>query len=152
MGKRGPRPKPTNLRALHGEKPYRLNRSEPQPPAKAPTCPAHLSKEAKRVWRRLAPGLRQRGLLTSWDTDTFAVLCEAIVHHRRACELADKAILVKGENSALVKNPAMQIVRDTAQTIRAYAQEFGLTPSARVGLSTSMPDDVDKLLSEILDG
>jgi hypothetical protein len=29
MGKRGPAPKPTNLRVLHGEKPYRINHSEP---------------------------------------------------------------------------------------------------------------------------
>ncbi|MGH3834697.1 MAG: P27 family phage terminase small subunit [Pseudonocardiaceae bacterium] len=31
----------------------------------------------------------------------------------------------------LVRNPALQIQRDAAQTIRAFAQEFGLTPSAR---------------------
>jgi hypothetical protein len=29
MGKRGPRPKPTNLRVLHGDRTDRTNRSEP---------------------------------------------------------------------------------------------------------------------------
>jgi hypothetical protein len=31
MGKRGAAPKPTNLRVIHGKKPYRINRSEPKP-------------------------------------------------------------------------------------------------------------------------
>jgi phage terminase small subunit len=53
-------------------------------------------------------------------------------------------ILVKS-----VKNPALQVVRDRAQTIRAYALEFGLTPSARVGLSTNedSASDLDGLLA-----
>src|ERR687895_2396251 len=119
MGKRRPAPKPTNLRILHGEKRYRINQSEPKPPVQSVDCPEHLSDEAKEVWNRLAPDLRRKGLLTTWDSDAFAVYCEAVIQHRRASSLVESGgILVKS-----VKNPALQVVRDMAQTIRAYAQE-----------------------------
>lgn len=137
MGKRGPAPKPTNLRILHGEENRRINRKEPQPPTYEAHPPEWISEGAQAVWERLAPSLRDRGLLTPWDVDTFAVLCDAVAQYREASELvARSGLLIKGQRGTEVrKNPAMQLVRDLAQTIRAYAQEFGLTPSARVGLS-----------------
>lgn len=152
MGKRGPRPRPTKLKLLHGERSDRVNRNEPSPPA-APNpsrCPTHLTTQAKTVWRRLAPDLADRSLLTEWDRDAFAVFCESVVAYRAAIKLLDAGgLLVKGAKGNVVKNPAHQIVRDHATIIRAFAQEFGLTPSARS--SISMPDeeyeDLNRLLS-----
>jgi P27 family predicted phage terminase small subunit len=114
-----------------------VNYQEPQPAEQTVTCPANLSVEAKRVWRRLAPQLIRQGLLTYWDREAFSVFCEAVVQHRRACDMVETALLVKGLHGGLVKNPACQIVRDTAAVVRAFAQEFGLTPSARSGLKGS---------------
>lgn len=140
MGKRGPTSKPTNLRVLHGDRKDRINTNEPVPSVEEVVCPDWLQPEAQDVWDRLAPDLEAKGLLTSWDVDTFAVLCDAIVQYRQASRLVTAGgVLVKGRRDAAVKNPAMQIVRDTAQTIRAYAQEFGLTPSARSSISLPNP-------------
>jgi P27 family predicted phage terminase small subunit len=151
MGKRGPAPKPTNLRVLHGERPYRINQREPQPSAAMLELPGWLSDPAREVWERLAPDLERRGLLTAWDVDTFAVLCNAVAHHRQAAKLvARSGVLIKGRKDAVVKSPAMQVIRDTAQTIRAYAQEFGLTPSARSQLivpEAHRGDEAERLLS-----
>jgi P27 family predicted phage terminase small subunit len=91
----------------------------------------------------------RRGLLTEWDRDTFAVYCEAVVQWRRSKELLDKALLVGGKRQGLIKNPAWQIMRDAAQIVRAYAQEFGLTPSARSGISLPEVGD-DGELARIL--
>jgi P27 family predicted phage terminase small subunit len=135
MGKRGPAPKPTNLRVLHGDRPDRINRNEPLPTGEV-EMPPFLSDPAAAVWQRLAPDLEHKGLLTAWDVDSFAVLCDAVAQYQAASKLvAQSGVLIKGRKDAVVKNPAMQLVRDSAQTIRAYAQEFGLTPSARTGLS-----------------
>jgi P27 family predicted phage terminase small subunit len=149
MGRRGPRPKPTNLRVLHGDRADRINRSEPTPPAKAPACPAALSPDARRIWRHYAKELSRRGLLTEWDRDTFAVFCEAVAQWRRAKEMCDAALLVGGKRQGLVKNPAWQIMRDAAQIVRAYGQEFGLTPSSRSGISLPEVGD-DGELARIL--
>lgn len=146
MGKRGPRPTPTNLRLLSGEtRPSRLNADEAAPPEGKVTCPADLSAEARKVWRRLAPSLIQRGLLTVWDRESFAVFCEAVVTWRRASDMMGKAILVTGLHGGLVKNPAHQVARDSAAVIRAFAQEFGLTPSARSAIKVGLGADDDDL-------
>lgn len=66
--------------------------------------------------------------------------------------MADQGgILVKGDGGNFVKNPAMQIVRDTAHTIRSYAQEFGLTPSARVGPRACGPPPESPHVAESVD-
>lgn len=145
MGKHGPPPSPTTLKLLRGEKKSRINQREPKPDPsdRAPACPAWLSAEAKRVWRSLVPEMHRKGLMTTWDREAFAVFCEAVVHHRKACEMVDSsAILVRGGQGNFVKNPALQIVRDSAQTIRSFAQEFGLTPSARSGIEMPKTEEM----------
>lgn len=135
MGKRGPAPVPTNVKVLRGERADRVNHREPVPAPGSVTPPGWLSIETLAVWDEYGPQLEARGVLTSWDADTFGILCDAIVHYRQASALvAASGVLIKGRKDAAVKSPAMQVVRDTAATIRVYAAEFGMTPSARGGL------------------
>jgi P27 family predicted phage terminase small subunit len=148
MGKRGFQPAPTSLKLLHGTRPDRVNTNEPVPQCTIDPAerPEHLSEEAGIVWDRLAPQLAQKRLLTDWDRDAFVVFCEAVITHRRATKLMDQAILVRGlGGSGLVRNPAHQIVRDSAQIIRGFAQEFGLTPAARSGISIQQDEDTGEL-------
>ena len=142
MGKRGPAPTPTALRLVKGDRKDRINKSEVKPPTDEVTAPTWLSVDARAVWDRLAPSQVTRGTLTVWDVDAFAVFCDAVVQYRAASDLVAKSgILLKGRTGVeVVKNPALQIVRDSAQTIRAFAQEFGLTPSSRSTIS--MPGDI----------
>ncbi len=113
--------------------------------------PEWLRPEAVEVWERLAPDLVRKGLLTPWDVDTFAILCDAIVQYKEASAfVAKSSVLIRGRKDALVKNPAMQLERDLAQLVRAYSHEFGLTPSARAAIKTpEQPgdDEADRLLS-----
>ena len=145
MGKRGPRPAPTSLKVLRGDTPSRVNQRAPVPGAGDLDPPGWLRSEAVEVWQRLAPDLERRGVLTAWDVDALAILCDAIVQYRQASALvAHAGVIIKGRRDGAVKNPALQIVRDTAQTIRAYCQEFGLTPSARSGVVLAEEsDDLD---------
>jgi P27 family predicted phage terminase small subunit len=76
--------------------------------------------------------------------DSLSCYCDAIVTHQKASPvLAKSPILVKGVR-ALVKNPALQVQRDSAAQIRAFAQEFGLTPSSRTGVQTRLSTDEDE--------
>lgn len=145
MGKRGPAPSPTPLKIIKGEKPSRINRNEPKPDPspRAPSCPAWLSKDAKAVWGSLAPQLHTKGVLTEWDRESFAVFCEAVVHHREACKLVDSSAILINTPHGLTKNPALQIVRDQASILRGFAQEFGLTPSSRSGIEMPHGEEYD---------
>lgn len=139
MGRRGPAPIPTNLRILHGEtKPYRVSRNEPIPRDVLPQCPPEASAATRKVWDYTMAELVPMGLATAADRDALLCYCEAVVTHRKASQcLIDEGILVAGLRGTVVRNPALQIQRDSAQLIRSYAHEFGLTPSARQSISTA---------------
>jgi P27 family predicted phage terminase small subunit len=131
MGKRGPAPRPTALKVLSGDRPDRVNRAEPQVPAGEIEAPPWLGGQARDEWDRLAPVLIRMGVLTVIDVDSLGVYCEALAHYQQAARLVDQSAVLIGGQRGLVKNPAMQVIRDQAAIIRAFAREFGLTPSAR---------------------
>lgn len=139
MGKRGPRSRPTALKLLHGERHQdRINADEPKPlPSEMPE-PEDASPEVLAVWRRVVRELEAMSLAYACDQDSLRCYCEAVVSHRRASAvLKASGVLVKGLHGTLVRNPALQIQRDAATTVRAFAQEFGLTPSARSSIKAS---------------
>lgn len=144
MGARGPAPKPTELRVLHGDRKDRINTNEPKPRDNAVTCPDWLSTKAKNVWLRLAPDLIDKGVLTFWDVDQFARYCALTVINREALEdVQENGVKVDGftpsGHPTKVKNPSLQVARDTATELRALAGKFGLTPSDRASLNVEAP-------------
>lgn len=136
MGKRGPAPKPTVLKLIDGTRGSRVNHDEPLPTDAPPEAPATLSDAAREVWDYTLAELEAMRLAKAADRDALACYCEAVVNHRKASAvLAQSTILIKGIHGGLVRNPALAVQRDSATLIRAFAQEFGLTPSARSGIA-----------------
>jgi P27 family predicted phage terminase small subunit len=136
MGKRGPTPRPTHLRALEGVDESRLNRDEPIPEASlAVRPPVDMPEEALAIWNRLAPDLIEKRVLTRWDADEFANACriQALLH--RALADAESTPLVSaGSNDNLVMNPAIRIVTTLEASLRSIWSRFGLTPGDRAQL------------------
>lgn len=132
MGRSGPSPKPTALRLLHGDRKDRINQREPVPSAEPMTPPENVTPEVRAVWDFTARHLVIMGTASASDRDALHAYCEAVVAHAKASAvLAQTSILVKGIHGGMVRNPALQIQRDAARTLLRFAQEFGLTPSAR---------------------
>ena len=134
MGARGPRPKPTALRLLHGDRADRINTDEPTPEAGRPECPDGVTDPAVRaVWDYTVEQLAVMGTASPADRDALICFCEAVVVHRKASALlARSSVLIRrGDSDVLIRNPAIQIQRDAATLIARYAQHFGLSPSAR---------------------
>jgi P27 family predicted phage terminase small subunit len=50
--------------------------------------------------------------------------------------LDNAGLLIRGRDGGVVKNPAVQFVRDFGAQLRVLGNEFGFSPAARVGLST----------------
>lgn len=154
MGKAGPKPKPTSLRLLHGDRRDRVNVDEPVPSELPVEPPDYLDADARAVWDRLAGDLERKGILTAWDTDAFAAYCTAVVYHRRAAELVNRTNVLltqtRADRPGITRNPALQVVEHQAALLRALAHEFGLTPSARSEMrrpSRAAPEDAERLLS-----
>lgn len=145
MGKRGPAPAPTNLRLLHGEdkkNPGRVNRNEPKPADAVIKPPTWLSREARKVWRHLAPDLIAKKCLTAWDVEAFAGYCDAVVRRAEAAahlsaegEVVESPVFAKstGEITGyrMSRNPWAYAFKDADNQVQRWGARFGLTPSER---------------------
>lgn len=141
MGKRGAAPAPTGLRLVRGDRKDRINDDEPQPMEGSPACPMGAAPEVHAIWAYTLEQLEHMKIVTMADRDSLYAYCEAVVMHRIASHvLATEGIIADGLHGGMVKHPAHQIQRDSAAMIRAFAQEFGLTPSARSTIKMHVND------------
>ncbi len=139
---RGRKPKPTSLKKLEGNPGKRpLNLNEPIPQSIAPECPSWLLAEAKKEWKRLASELEKLGLLTALDKVAFECYCQSYAKWKKAEKFLKKhgttiKIPQKDEYGEVIsikvkKFPEVSIANECLVQIKAFASEFGLTPSSR---------------------
>lgn len=137
MGRRGPAPTPTALRLINGER-EATRRNEPVPRSGELACPDGVSDEVRDVWQYTVAELEHMTIDAPTDRDALLCYCEAVVVHRKAsAALQHEPLMIPGRNDTLVRNPLVSMQRDAANTVRAFAQEFGLTPSARSRIDSS---------------
>jgi P27 family predicted phage terminase small subunit len=136
MGRRGPAPKPTQLRLLHGDEERTINRNEPQPAPGPPDTPVDLDDTSRAVWDYIVAELDAMGLATRPDRDQLFAYCEAVALHAKAVRMVHTAgPLIKDKDGYVRLNPAVRVQHQSARTILLYAREFGLTPASRVHLT-----------------
>lgn len=154
MGKRGPAPKPTSVRLLHGDRKDRVNVLEPTPDSADVVPAGWLSPPALTVWAQYAPDLARKGVLTAWDVEAFAIWCDAVVRRRTAvAHLRDEGEVRElpvfnqhGDQTGhrIGKNPWTLVLNEADAQVQRYGARFGLTPSDRaqikVGGSSSDPN------------
>lgn len=123
-------PKPTNLKAIEGNKGKRDISAEavPQFDSGDPGCPEHLNDRAKAEWTRLAPILVEKGLLSAVDRQAFAMYCMTSTMvddiEKKIAETPDIELqITKGYINALDK---------MARQMRNYLQLFGMSPADRM--------------------
>ncbi len=131
MARRGPAPKPTRLKALAGNPGKRpLNRHEPQPKPGLPRCPAQLSEEAKREWKRISKELDRLGLLTVLDRAALSAYCQAWGRWIEAEErLRQHGVIVKSPSGFPVQSPYLSVANKAMAQMSKLLVEFGLSPS-----------------------
>ena len=140
MGSRGPKPAPTKLKVIRGERESRINRSEPMPTTDGITAPEGMTDPAKKIWSELAPDLIDKGCLTPWDVYAFEAFCEAVSQYRECRDLLQKSTtygkyIDKGAAGGVIKSPYHQMMRDCIETMAKLGGRFGLTPGDRAGLT-----------------
>ena len=146
-------PKPASLKLLEGNPGKRTVHDVPKPRPTRPTCPSWLSQQAKAEWRRLAPELERLGLLTQLDRAAFAAYCQSYAHWRE-CQavLVEQGSMYITVNGRLRERPEVEMAKRFAQLTRAFAVEFGRTPTSRARLSLpNQEDDEDDEFARLLD-
>jgi P27 family predicted phage terminase small subunit len=163
MGRRGPAPRPTALKLLHGvdkHNPGRVNRDEPRPDEADIAPPAWLSPSALEVWDTVADDLIAKGVLTAWDVEALANWCDAVARRRdAAAHVEDEGAVIEQDvfnkngdvsGSRLAKSPWLLALDAADAQVRYYGARFGLTPSDRSQLSIGGADTglgAERLLS-----
>lgn len=141
MGERGPAPKPTNIRRLHGDRSDRINDAEPVPSEGEIKVPSWLNRQARTVWQSYAPDLARKRVLTAWDVEAFATWCDAVARRRKAARKLERQgevvrVPVFNKNgevtgTRLAKNPWTLVLNEADSQVQRYGARFGLTPSDR---------------------
>jgi P27 family predicted phage terminase small subunit len=97
--------------------------------------PSWLKGRARAAWKELVPELDRIGLLTVVDGHALAVYCEAWATYVEASEVVrQEGILVDSYRGGKAKNPAAQIMRDSADLMMKVGSQYGLTPATRTRL------------------
>lgn len=168
----GRRPESATIHRLRGN-PSKLTEeelaareaSEVKPNPVAPHRPADLSPLERQCWDAHAPELDRLGLLTVLDGSSFrllvcqpfemAVLARDSMRPKKADGSADRrrrdlelVIADPDHGGGLRRHPGFLIWKQAVAEYRSGCRDFGLTPSARVGLRSgqpigSEPDDDD---------
>lgn len=113
--------------------------SEPEPTSspssRAPAAPAHLDKEAKRLWANLAPQVK--GKLAR---ELLAELCEALATARQARRRVRKeGLVVKRGTGAQAAHPLLALVATSRGQALAFAKSLGLADA--IDLEINDPAD-----------
>ena len=153
MGTPGRAPKPTELKILEGNPGKRpLNKNEPAPAKKAPSCPKWLEPEAKKEWRRLAKHMESLGILTEVDMAAFASYCQAYARWKEAEEfISQHGSIMRTKSGYVQQVPQVSIAQSYNKILTKLAEQFGLTPSSRSRIiagesDMGVIDEMDELL------
>lgn len=139
MGKRGPKPTPTNILKLRGSTlvSKRREATEVGGPTGAPDQPDWLDDDAKAAWEHLVPMLEGMGVLTRIDGNALARYCRLWSRWRKMEDFIDEKGEMyplrdeKGEVKCFQQWPQVAIAHRLALQLTKLEQEFGMTPSAR---------------------
>lgn len=145
MGRRGPKPTPTVVLKLRGNKDVAGRRAgEVQPPPGVPEAPAWLNDIEREVWDRTVDSLsKTRGLLTVIDGGLLASYCEAWAEFLNArAEIERDGPTVWSEKGGAYQHPAVGRKNSALERIRRIGSEFGMSPASRtsVKVAASVPD------------
>ena len=138
MGKRGPRPMPSQIKLLKGNPGRRpISDDEPKPPIPpgVPEPPDWLEAYAKDEWGVVAPELHRMGLLTVLDLTALAAYCQSYARWRLAEEWMSKEGNTIVEETGLERRVPQAVIAQAALVdMNRFGSAFGLTPSARTSI------------------
>lgn len=139
MGKRGPKPKPTALKALAGSWRAGENPLEPKPKSGMPLKPTTLTEYESQWWDLIAASLLAQGTLTMTDGVALHGLVISWCRYLTAQETIAKTTLLIRNGTQPVANPLLGIQNQAFKQMKHWMACFGMTPADRTRLIVQGP-------------
>lgn len=155
---------PDNVRMLTGNRGHRPMTKAAgvlSPEIEIPDCPAHLSAEAKKEWKRVAPELLKIRIITQLDRAALAAYCQAYARwveaEQRIKELneAGKKNGTKGAglydltpNGFKQMSVWLQISNRATEQMHRWMAEFGMTPANRAKIQQAQVPEQNDLFED----
>ena len=119
---------------------YRADRSASKSTSsrleRVPPAPKHLSDEAKRQWKRLAPAVKATGAMTASDLVAFELLaCTLATATEAEALIAKEGATVEGGSGGIKAHPALTMMAQARAQATALLAQFGLTPRGRAAIA-----------------
>ena len=169
----GRKSKPTHLKLLKGEKHRdRINDKEPKPIPKRPTCPRFLTKQARKMWKYLAPQLERTGQLTRVDLGVFAAFCQAYGRWVEAEKFLGKnepqgylyksgekvvtrqhkdgSVTTTRTGGMIMTNPMLWVANKAIEQFHKLGSSMGLDPASRSRIRVEIEREEDEF-EDLLD-
>lgn len=116
-------------------------------------CPDYLDDVAKTEFNRLVKELKNLDIITSIDTTSLAVCCDAYSKWKQATDFVNRTGLLKVKENrygdkTIENNPAIRDALRYGDLYRKMTIECGLTPNARLRLAakdTTQAEPQDEL-------
>lgn len=141
IGTRGPLPKPTSLRSMKGGGMSRRSLADiPADELGTAKMPSYLSADARKFWRRHAPELEARGLLTALDETSFALVCDAWAQLRQLdARIEADGHMIVGPRGGMRVHPLTGIRNKVHRSLIEGMKTFGMTPASRARIQVTPP-------------
>lgn len=157
--KRGPAPKPAELRRLEAATGGTLNHTSVPDivtpggrPLEPPAAPASLRDVyALELWNAVSRALHELGVLANLDLPVLAAMCTQYARMRRAQDVLElEGLFARGSTGQITQHPALKIEREATRLFHVLASEYALTPSARtrLGLDLLLGARIQRTLQE----
>lgn len=152
MGTRGPKRKTAEQRRLTGNAGKRARaESAANYPRDVPRCPTWLDGLARDEWERVAPSLEALGLLTIVDQAELACYCLSVADLQANLKLIEtEGRTFTTEKGYVGQHPAVSMAAAAMRRIKAFAADFGFSPSSRARIEIPPPPADDDPLEQFL--
>lgn len=140
-----PKKKPAKLKLVEGRGDGRDSggRMVPKVPGFVrlpPEPPEFLEGEARDEWERVLPELQRLQLTKTIEAASLAAYCLAWQRFSDAQRIINDEGLLHENSQGRVRHPAVAIVEAASKELRAWANEFGLTPAAESNVACQEDD------------
>lgn len=106
-----------------------------------PDAPEFLTGEALDEWKRVVPELQRLELTKPIDRASLTAYCltwQRLVQAQR--EMDEDGSVLATNSQGRVRHPAVAVIEAASKELRAWAHEFGLTPSAESNVTSGSGD------------